>query len=177
MRVDIISIDDDILRKAERDWYGQPNRKVSWDWSTGIMGPLWRYGAARLDLAFVVKGQLCGMAVARVSRRKRWISLTHVEGASVDNPLKGAVMPLTFLGLYIFRSQICHEKPPSFTGIRALNPLEEVVPYYGQTGYPDHRYSKRLNQVVMTWPSGDEDESCYAKDAGCTTPSVGKDDT
>ena len=79
MRVDVTSIDEDILRRAERDWYGHPDRKVGWDWTTGIMEPLWGCGAARLDLAFLVKGQLCGMAVARVSRQKRWISLTHVQ--------------------------------------------------------------------------------------------------
>jgi hypothetical protein len=178
MRVDVTSIDEDILRRAERDWYGHPDRKVGWDWTTGIMEPLWGCGAARLDLAFLVKGQLCGMAVARVSRQKRWISLTHVEASAADNPLKGSVLTLVVYGLYVFRSQICHKNPPHCTGIRALNPLEAVVPYYGQVGYPDHHRSKRLNQVVMEWPlRDDDDEDRYAKDAGCKTHSLRDDDT
>jgi len=171
LRVDVVEIDDDILRRIERDWCAVPSRSVDWDWHLHIMEPLRRSGPRRLDLAFLVRGELCGLAVARVSRRKRWISLTHVEGSPCDDhPLKGRVLPLAELGLYIFRSQICDKDRHLSTGIRALNPLDDVVPYYCWDGHREHCYTKRLNQIVIQWPYGNDDENRYAKDAGCATP-------
>lgn len=153
-RVDVVSIDEDILRKAQRDWYGSENRKCAWDWEEAIMRPLWRSGSRWLDLAILVKGQLCGLVAARLSPGKQWLSLTHVEGCPDPHPLKGAIVPLAVMGLYQYRAVIHVTGEAETTGIRVLNPLPEALPCYRSHGYTFEPNSKWLRSIVVAAPKG-----------------------
>ena len=167
MRVDVSSVDEDILRRAQRDWYGQETRRVAWDWEAGIMQPHNAAGVRGLDFAILVRGQLCGLMAARLSPAKKWLSLTHVEGSPVENPLKGMILALSMQGMIIFRSQFRNEGEHKKTGIRVINPLECVVPYYASQGYTDFRNTKWLRQIVIEWPAGEENETATINNAGC----------
>lgn len=156
-RVDVVSIDDDILRKVQRDWYGHSGRKCQWDWEEGIIGQLHRSGSRWLDLAILVKGQLCGLVAARLSPSKSWLSLTHIEACpDSGHPLKGAILPLAIRALYIYRGVIRPTGEAEKTGIRILNPLEEALPCYRSHGYTLQPGSKRLRAIVLEAPKGDQ---------------------
>jgi hypothetical protein len=151
-RVDVVSIDEDILRRVSRDWYQSPKRKVHWDWDAGIMQPLRRTSARPFSFAMLVKGQICGLAAARVSHRKRWLSLTHLEGAPEEHPLKGMVLPLAVDALYIYRGVICVDKDPQSMGIRVLNPLDDALTCYNANGYTLSTNTKRMRSIVIEQP-------------------------
>lgn len=179
MRVDVVSIDDDILRRVRRDWYGNPSRRVDWDWDAGIIQPLRRTNARAFDIAMLVKGQLCGLAAARVSHKKRWLSLTHIEGAPCDHALKGVILPLVVNALYIYRGVICTEEAVKDLGIRILNPLDEALTCYKANGYTVSTDSKRLRSIVIE-PSiasdyGGEVHGIQAQDDSESTTEDGTD--
>lgn len=154
-RVDIVSIDDDILRRAERDWYSASSRRTSWDWDGGIMQPLRRSGARWLALAFICEGQLCGMMAARLSPRKVWLSLTHLEGAPGEHPLKGRILPLSIRALFVYRGVISDEGCADKMGVRVLNPLPEAMACYESNGYTLASDTKWLRAIVVAQPSGE----------------------
>lgn len=155
-RVDVVSIDEDILRKVQRDWHGHAERKCAWNWEEGVMGPLWRSGSRWLDLAILVKGQLCGLVAARLSANKTWLSLTHIEACpDVSHPLKGSILPLAIQALYIYRGVIHPTGEAGKTGIRILNPLEQALPCYRSNGYTLQPGSKWLRAIVLETPEGD----------------------
>lgn len=149
MRVDVAAIDDDILRRVKRDWAAHPERLVAWDWERGIIGPLRRKNARFFDLALLVRGQLCGLAAVRMSNHKRWLSLTHVEGAPGEHPLKGKVLPLVINAMYIYRGAVCRQGEEHGLGIRVLNPLDEALPCYQNQGYSLSVDSKRLRSIEI----------------------------
>ena len=149
LRVNVVTIDEDILRRVRQEWAGHLERKVDWDWEKGIVDRMWRKNARGLDLGFVVEGQLCGLAAARMSDAKRWLSLTHIEGAPMEHPLKGRVLPLVINGLYIYRALANTEETLKSTGIRVLNPLDEALPCYEKQGYTLSTSSKRLRSIVI----------------------------
>lgn len=162
VRINFVSIDEDILRRVDQEWR---DRRVDWKWGTEIMPSYWSDGVKGLDLAMLCKGKLCGMMTARLSRGKTWLSLTHMESAPGENPLKGFVLPLAVQGMYIYRTQIRDEGAEKSTGIRVINPLEEVLPYYRRKGFNDERVTKRLNQIVIERPAGENDGYRTAKKA------------
>lgn len=156
-RVDVGCIDEDILRRAQRDWYGHPLRKCHWEWDEAIMGPLRRSGSRWLDLALLVRGQLCGLVAARLSPNKTWLSLTHIEASpDPEHPLKGAILPLAIQALYLYRGVIHPMGEAKKTGIRILHPLEEALPCYRSNGYTLQPGSKWLRAIVLEAPEGDQ---------------------
>jgi len=153
IRVDVIGIDDDVLRKVRRQWYENPARQVGWDWETQILQPLLSYGPRTFYAAYLVKGTLCALAAARLSPGKRWISLTHVEGAKNDHPLKGKVLPIVIRSLYVFRGVI-HTGGPEMPGIRVLRPLPDALDCYDACGYPPATMAKKDSVIVIEPPTG-----------------------
>jgi len=173
-RIHVLAIDDDILRRARQDWYGHENRRYSWDWDAGIVAPFWANGIKGFDLALTVDGQLCGLAVARMSPRKNWLSLTHIEGSPKEHPLKRQVLPIVVSAMYTYRAVVCDEQACKQTGIRILNPLDEALPCYRSAGYTEHYRSKRLHYIVVEQPKGEEDESA-TEDSQCKEAKDGAD--
>ena len=165
MRVDVIAIDDDILRKARRDWYFNTNRRVNWDWETQILAPARKRGCRGIELALVVQGKLCGLAVAKMSRRRKWLSLTHIEGAPDSHPLKGEVLPIVLAGLSIYSALIVVDEDDNKNdvendaknriGIRVLNPTNDAMPRYREAGYNLGTSTKRLRSIIIEEATGD----------------------
>lgn len=153
-RVDVSAVDDDILRRVEREWYPHRSRLVRWDWESEILTPLQRRGPRGLALAIIVRGQLCGLMAARVSPSKAWLSLTHLEGAPEQHPLKGSILPIAARALYIYRAAIAPEEGAENIGIRILRPLKEAIPFYQRAGYTDLTMTKRLQAIVLERPHG-----------------------
>lgn len=154
-RVDVSAVDDDILRRVEREWYPHRSRVVRWDWEGEILSPLQRRGPRGLALALIVRGQVCGLMAARVSPSKTWLSLTHLEGAPEQHPLKGHILPIAARAMYIYRAVIAPEDQDDSIGIRILRPLKEAIPYYQQWGYTDFTMTKRLQAIVLERPRGE----------------------
>lgn len=162
-RILFVSVDEDVLRRLRREWYDCPQRRVDWDWEQDIIGPLHRAGPRYLDFAMIVGGQICGLVAARVSRRKRWISLTHVEACPEGHPLKGRILPLAINTLYIFRGVICPPEATKSLGIRVLNPTPEALSCYNNNGYRLSSDSKWLRDIIIE-PSGtDIDEKDHGR--------------
>lgn len=152
LRVDVVSIDEDILRKAKRDWYPSPNRHVSWDWEAEIIEPLFGYGVRTFSAAYVYKGQLCALVAARVSPAKQWISLTYIEGCPDQHPLKGGVIALGMRSLYVYRGVISVNHPPECVGIRVLRPTPDALHCYQESGYTEFQSRKRDSALVFEQP-------------------------
>ena len=158
-RIDVLPIDDHVLALASRDWYSHPARRVNWDWKTAILSSHHRRGPRGIDLAFIDKGQLCGLAVARVSRRKTWLSLTHIEGAPTLHPLKGEVLPIVIQALEIYSTLIAADGE-RLVGIRVLNPTEDAMVRYQQAGYPLSLKTKKLRAMVIHPRTGVGHDHC-----------------
>lgn len=148
-RVDVVAIDDDILRKAKRDWYECADRRVGWDWEADIIKPLHGFGPRTLDAAFVVKGQLCALMAARLSPDKRWLSLTFLEGCPVGHPLKGSVVALAIRTLYIYRAVICSREDVRKIGIRILRPTQPALDCYRRNGFDNFVDAKRDPMIIV----------------------------
>lgn len=165
MRIDVIAIDDDILRKARRDWYFDTNRRVNWDWESQILAPARKRGCRGIELALVVQGKLCGLAVAKMSRRRKWLSLTHIEGAPTPHPLKGEVLPIVLAALSIYSALIVVDEEDvndgekigekNRIGIRVLNPTNDAMPRYRKAGYNLGTSTKRLRSIIIEEATGD----------------------
>lgn len=152
-RIKVVAIDEDVLREARREWYSAPGRRVPWDWESGVIDPGRRSSARHFDFALIDQGALCLLAAARVSHKKRWLSLTHVEGAPWEHPLKGGVLPIVERALYIYRAVICaDEKDVKSTGIRILNPLPGALECYRRHGYTHIHGGKRLLAIDLDPP-------------------------
>jgi hypothetical protein len=153
IRVDVIHIDEDVLRKAERQWYDNPDRLVNWDWESEIMAPLLNYGPRTFYAAYLIRGELCALAAARLSPAKKWLSLTHVEGARNDNPLKGKVLPVVLRSLAIFRA-VAATNTAEMPGIRVLRPTADALPCYYAHGYEQATVSKKDSMIIIESPTG-----------------------
>jgi hypothetical protein len=155
-RVDISAVDDDILRRVEREWYPHRSRIVKWDWESEILSSLHSRGPRGLALAIIVRGQLCGLMAARVSPSKKWLSLTYLEGAPEQHELKGSILPIAVRALYIYRAAIAPEDDAESIGIRILRPLEKAILCYQRAGYTNLTLTKRLQAIVLEYPSGEK---------------------
>lgn len=153
-RVDVLSIGAEVLQLAAEQWYPSPERRVQWDWASEIIRPLRTFGPRALALGFRADGILCGMMAARLSPHRQWLSLTHVEGAPFDHPLKGGVVPLSIRALFIYRGLISVGGQAESIGVRILRPLEEAIPCYEAHGYTSYTASKRLPRIVIAEPIG-----------------------
>ena len=152
LRVDVVHIDEDVLRKAARQWYENPARLVGWDWESQILAPLVTYGPRTFYAAYIVKGDLCALAAARLSPGKKWLSLTHVEGAPNDNPIKGKVLPIVLRSLAIFRA-VAVTNTDEIPGIRVLRPTADALPCYYAHGYPQATVSKKDSMIIIEPPT------------------------
>jgi hypothetical protein len=152
-RIKVVAIDDDVVREARREWYDKPGRRVQWDWDTGIVAPGRRSSARYFDFALIDGGSLCVLAAARVSHKKRWLSLTHVEGAPWEHPLKGRVLPVVIRSLYIYRGVICATQVGvQSTGVRILNPLPDALECYSRHGYTLQQSTKWHRAIDIEAP-------------------------
>lgn len=151
-RIKVVAIDDDVLREARREWYDHPNRLVAWDWDTGVAAPGRRSSARFFDFALIDKGALCVLVAARVSHKKRWLSLTHVESAPGEHSLRGQVIPLAIKALYIYRALICGEEAAETIGIRILNPIPDAVQCYAGHGYTRNDFTKWHRAINVEMP-------------------------
>lgn len=155
LKVDVVAIDDDILRKARNAWYDDPLRRVDWDWEQYIMPRHHRNSVRGIDFALLYQGRLCALAVARLSRRKRWLSLTYMEGAPDQHPLKGNVLAYVLTGLSIYKALIVPEDQPGSIGIRVLKPSEGAMQRYTAAGYNLSTTKKWLRSIVIEERNGD----------------------
>lgn len=168
-RVDVVAIDEDILRRVKRDWETHPDRRVQWDWERGIMEPLFRSGARWFHFALLVQGHLCALAAIRLSSKKRWLSLTYLEGAPEDHPLKGKVLPLAINALYIYRAVICDKQDLKSVGIRVLSPLDGALSCYKASGYSLSTDTKWLRSITIEEPIGASyDDGSASQDSAAT---------
>jgi hypothetical protein len=151
-RVDVSAIDDDILRRFHRDWVGQPGRHVDWNWEQDIVPQLVSYGPRTFSAAFLVKGQLCALMAARLSPAKQWLSLTHLEGAPTDHPLRGKVIPLAIRAMFVFRAVISEKDQAEKTGLRILRPLEDALDCYRGAGFATVAKAKKDSAIVVEQP-------------------------
>lgn len=154
-RVHVLRIDEDILRRANREWYQHGERRVDWEWERQILAHLRTFGARTFSFALIDGDKLCGMVAARVSRRKRWISVTHLEGHPGDHPLKGKILPIVIQSLFIFRATICEHGKAHTVGIRLLRPIPKAEHYYNKAGYTTKHDGKKLKTVVIEEPQGE----------------------
>ena len=92
---------------------------------------------------------------ARLSHHRVWLSLTHVEGAPGEHPLKGQVLPLSVRALFVYRGVIAEHGCAEKIGVRVLHPLEEAIPYYQSRGYTLSSDTKWLRAIVIAEPSGE----------------------
>jgi len=163
LRVDVSAIDDDVLRKVRTDWGNHPERMTNWDWDTGICAPFRNAGPRGLDFALMVHGSVCGLAVARLSPRKRWISLTHIEGAPAQHELKGHVLAIVIRAMHIYRAVISANFEAEKIGVRILNPLSDAVEWYQRQGLQLTHQSKWLCAIEVTPPNvGNDREDAIA---------------
>ncbi|WAC72090.1 hypothetical protein OU995_21350 [Roseateles sp. SL47] len=156
-RIDVGTIGDDVLRKARRDWYGHEKRRVNWDWENEILVKHYRRGPRGIEFSLSVEGQLCGLAVARVSRHKHWLSVTHLEGAPGTHRLKGKVLPIMVQGFQMYSAQISRDDEEQ-PGLRLLNPTDDAMVRYRQAGYNASALTKRLCAVVIQPRTGENHE-------------------
>lgn len=162
-RIDVGTINDDILRMARRDWYGHERRRVRWDWEHEILAPHDRRGPRGIELSLLVDGKLCALAVARLSRHKHWLSLTHLEGAPWQHPLKGKVLPIIVSALVMYGVQISRDDEEQ-PGIRLLNPTSDAMVRYRLAGYNLTTSQKRLRAMVIQSRTGEDHEHRDEKD-------------
>lgn len=117
------------------DVWTPAGRRVAFDWRR-IMRTLEKSHPRRLDLAFWHKGELCGLATARLSDNKLWLSVTHLEGAPNAHILKRRVAPVALIGADIYAVLIREEDSAKrLPSLRLLNPLAKSIPVYAKCGY------------------------------------------
>ena len=154
-RVEVRPITSDILSTVRNSWRTCPDRVARWDWAE-VVKKLATYGPRTLDMAFYggypLRPQLCGLAVAKVSPHKRWLSLTHIEACPFTHPLKGHIFPFALSGVRAFRALICTPEEAEKMGTRILSPTTDALPFYRSRGYTDHVETKHLSYLVVEPP-------------------------
>ncbi|WP_157270586.1 hypothetical protein [Azohydromonas aeria] len=147
--VKVTAVTPVVLQQFRDDWRNYPGRLVDWDWDKAIIKPLEARGPRTYSCAFTVEDKLCGLVAARVSRGKKWLSLTHVEGhPDPSHPLKKHVVPMAIMSLYAFRFAMCSDIPPTAVGIRVLRPLPDALQSYKNAGY-SHFVEGRWDSAII----------------------------
>lgn len=136
IKILVRNIDDDALAVVDGHW-SVIGRKELFAWRDRILPVLLKSHPRALRLALWSEGRLCGLAVARLSDSKAWISLTHIEGSpDSSHPLKGLVAPIALVGADIYRSLVENEDSLGRrTCVRIMNPLAESIDWYAKCGY------------------------------------------
>lgn len=132
LRVDVYPVDDAALDAVDR-WNG---RLVAFPWRERLIPVLEKSHPRRLDLALWSGGQLCGLAIARLSDAKEWISLTHAESNPEPHALKGRVIPLVLTAAQIYATLVqAKDSKNRCPKVRILNPLPEARAWYAACGF------------------------------------------
>lgn len=135
-RIVVDFVTPEAIAAVSGPWQQSGLRKVRWDWGREILRTLRTSHPRRLELSIWKQGELCGLAVARVSDAKIWVSLTHVEGSPFPHhPLKGKIVPLALAGAGIFASLIADEDLSVFPHVRILRPDPSLQAWYAKNGY------------------------------------------
>ena len=132
-RVTVQPVDDSALDVVDMDWTPS-GRRIPFAWRERILPVLHKSHPRRLDLAVWCNGQLCGLAVARLSNAKEWVSITHIEGSPhASHPLKGRIAQIVLVGADIYASLVQPDgrKPQ----VRIMNPLPQSMVAYERSGY------------------------------------------
>jgi hypothetical protein len=112
------------------------NRIATWDWETDVLQTLRKSHPRRLEMAFRVSNELCGLAVARVSDAKVWVSITHMEGKPGTHPLSRKICALSIKAADIFSALIHDESSDALRPqVRLMNPLKNAIACYAHNGY------------------------------------------
>lgn len=135
-KIRVTSLNSDALSAVKSVWMQQA-RRVAFNWEGRICPTLVKSHPRRLELALWVESELCGLAVARLSDAREWVSLTHIEGApNPSHPLRGKVVPIALIGADIFGTLVQAEAEMAETPkVRILNPLRESMDWYERCGY------------------------------------------
>lgn len=136
LRIDITTIDEVALAVIGSDWT-KHQRRAEFDWEHEILPVMRKSHPRGLDMAIWCQGTLCGVAVARLSDAKTWLSLTYLEGSPVPGrPLKKQVTPVVITAMEIYASQVqLHDEQKRLPIVRIMRPLPEVLANYGSIGY------------------------------------------
>lgn len=138
IKSEVRGIDDDALAAVRATW--EPLRRAEVFRWQDQMRIVHQSHPRRLDLALWSGGQLCGLALARLSDNKCWLSLTFIEGSPIpSHPLKGLVVPITLIGADIYSGLVQYEavQPIDKPQLRILNPLPGAMACYERQGYSE----------------------------------------
>lgn len=137
VRVQTTPITKNALDIVSHQWAGK--RLASWDWEDDVLRVLRRSHPRRLEMAFWVGHELCGLVAARMSDAKEWVSITHMEGSPLpDHQLSRKVAALSIKGADIFSVMAHDEKSSSPRArVRIMNPLENAMACYAHNGYSE----------------------------------------
>lgn len=140
----ITAITDEARRQQEA-WprHYMPDQRIFWDWDE-LLALYRRSENDRVEMAVWVEGELCGMALGKVSAGKLIVRVNFVQGSTVENhPLKGRVF--TVVDAYL--EQYAVALGVGYIGVQ--DPYEGVKPYYAQFGYEDSDpFDPRNNAMV-----------------------------
>lgn len=120
----IKSDDWSIVHPAWRVHYDRKDLRIDFNW--------WRQRNKRRDklgVSIWCDGELCGMFLAKLSRRRITVALRYLESNPYPNPLLGYMLPI---GLIIAESfAIAYEAKE----VAVSQPDKSLIPLYRQRGY------------------------------------------
>lgn len=137
IKLEVTGISGDEFRAVREDWTPK-GRRVEFPWEEEIMPTLCKSHPRRLDLAFWSGKELCGLAAARLSDSKQWLSITFLENSpNPSHALKGVTAPISLVGADIYASLVQEASTHKIAKpvIRLLNPLKEAMGAYERIGY------------------------------------------
>lgn len=150
LKVSVTSVDEDVEKAISSQW--EPfGRRCGFPWAERIMPVLRKSHPRALQLALWCDHHLCGVAVARLSDSKNWLSITHIEGSPVaDHPLKKRVVPIVIAGADMYATLVQqHDDRGLRPELRIMNPLPEAVDWYGQLGYSELHRQNGYTYIVQ----------------------------
>lgn len=135
-KIEVTHIDADVLSAIDEQWC-LSDRLMPFAWGAQIMRTLAQTHPRAMEMALWHEKQLCGLAVARLSDAKTWLSITHIEGCPTkDHPLKSKVVPIVIAGSQIYASQVqLHDALGRLPTLRIMRPLEGAEDWYKKLGY------------------------------------------
>jgi hypothetical protein len=157
LKVDCRSVDEHALEAVVSQW--EPlGRVVKFDWAKDIMPRHRRSHPRGFDLAFWHGAELCGLACARLSDSKEWISLTYLEGSpNPTHALKRRLVPTVLVGLDIYATQVKkHCDRGVFPQLRIMNPLKNAMDWYRSNGYSRHMQANGYSYLLSDQGECDE---------------------
>lgn len=106
-------------------------RRYKWDW--GAIRKKRSHAPARFELAVSVQGLLCGLIIGKPSRGRRHLSISYLEGAPNEHPLKSKLLGILLDGAMEYGFA---------TGCGKLvlwDPVAKLIPIYEQAGFTTER--------------------------------------